>query len=94
MKKETIVDIFQTYLNLDTNAAEELYELSEVFLDAYFYKVPLGQLEDYIDIVEQDDFFDRFGTIQEYRKFRESCVLTKVFELDNGVIVIFNDVIV
>jgi len=90
MKRETVVDIFQSYLGLDTNLSEELYELSEGVLDTLFYKIPLGQLEDCIDVIELEDFFDRFGTIQEYRKFKESCVFTKVYELDNGTIVILN----
>ena len=88
MKRETVVDIFQSYLGLDTNLSEELYELSEGVLDTLFYKTPLGQLKDCIDVIELEDFFDRFGTIKKYRKFKESCVSIKVYELDNGTIVI------
>jgi len=91
MKPETIIDILESYLDIDKDSAEQIYyELPEGYFDSILHKVPLGLFEEHIEIIEQIDFFDRFGSIQEYKEFKDSCVQTPVIELDNGSIVILN----
>ena len=91
MKPETIVNILESSLGIDTVSAKQLYhDLPEWYFDEVFFKVPLEQLNEYIEIIKPEDFSDNFESIQDYKEFKDSCIHTKVVELDGGCIAIIN----
>jgi len=89
MKRETFVEILKIFLNADSEAASLLYndmETDEIV--KLLGSVPLADLDDVICFIEPSAFEDNFGSIEEYRDFKNSTLVRKIYELDNGYIVI------
>lgn len=89
MKRETFVEILKIFLNADSEAASLLYnEMETDEIVKLLGSVPLADLDDIICFIEPTAFEDNFGSIEEYREYKDSVIFRKIYELSNGYIVV------
>jgi len=89
MKRETFIDILKIYLNVNSELASLLYDEMETDeIVKLLGSLPLTDLDDVIHFIEPEAFEDNFGSIEEYRRYKDSLITRKIYELDNGYIVI------
>lgn len=89
MKRETFIDILKVYSSINCGLASLLYDEMETDeIVKLLGSLPLNYLSDAIQFIEPDAFNDNFGSIEEYREYKDSAIVRKIYELSNGYIVI------